>query len=237
MAYPVPLSHGEWTEHPKRAQPVPLLTHSGTGRFGAVKGQPSPKKGLRYPAEVLTPAEASALVSACSATSATGIRNRALITVLWRTGLRISEALALKPSDVDPDRGTVRVLHGKGNQPRTVGLGAAEMALIQRWMTVRRDAGIRGPLFCTLRGRVLNDRYVRALMARLAVKAGIDKRVHPHGMRHSHAVELDNERVPVAMISRQLGHSSVAVTSRYLDHVTPSGLIATMQARTWKEPS
>jgi site-specific recombinase XerD len=213
---------------------------SGTGRFGAVKGQPSANEDQTFPAEPLTPTEAEALVSACSSRSATGLRNRALIIVLWRAGLRISEALDLRCSDVDPERGTIRVLHGKGNRARTVGLGPGEMAVVLRWIDARKAAGIRNggsKLFCTLAGRELNDRYVRALLPRLAAQAGIDKRVHPHGLRHTHAVELDNEKVPVSVISRQLGHSSVAVTARYLDHVAPGDLIKTMQERPWKEPA
>ena len=78
----------------------------------------------------------------CSATSKTGIRNRALITVLYRAG-RISEALALRPADVDPERGTVQVMDGKGHKPRTVGLDPGAMATIQRWADKRREAGIR----------------------------------------------------------------------------------------------
>jgi integrase len=68
------------------------------------------------------------------------------------------------------------------------------------------------------------------------IRAGIDKRVHPHGFRHTHAVELVAEGAPVNVISRQLGHANSSVTARYLDHVAPAAVIETMQRRTWRVP-
>ena len=83
-----------------------------------------------------------------------------------------------------------------------------------------RNGWKNGKLFCTLDGTPVSDDYVRMLLRRLAAKAGIEKRVHPHGFRHSFAVELEAEGVPVTVISKLLGHSSIAVTSRYLDHLS-----------------
>jgi site-specific recombinase XerD len=71
-------------------------------------------KGLKYPVEILTDREVQALIGACSHCAPTGVRNRALLTILYRGGVRISEALALQPKDLDPESGTVRVLNGKG---------------------------------------------------------------------------------------------------------------------------
>ncbi len=69
------------------------------------------------------------LICACSNRAPTGIRNRALIVVMYRAGLRLSEALALKPKDVDPDAGTITVLHGKGERRRVVGIDPGSMAI------------------------------------------------------------------------------------------------------------
>jgi site-specific recombinase XerD len=91
---------------------------STTKRFESLPGQTPANSGKWDRAEVLSQAEADALIAACSATSRTGVRNRAPITVLYRAGLRISEALALRPADVDPERGTVRVMDGKGHGRR-----------------------------------------------------------------------------------------------------------------------
>lgn len=88
--------------------------------------------------------------------------------------------------------------------------------------TTRQALGISGRarLFCTLAGDPVSDDYVRGLLRRLAAKAGIRGRVHPHGLRHTFATELEAAGTPVTVISKLLGQSSVAVTSRYLDHLT-----------------
>jgi len=172
--------------------------------------------GKTYPAEILTADEVRALIRACSHRAPTGIRNRALIVVLYRAGLRVSEALALRPKDVDLEAGTVTVLHGKNDRRRTVGIDAGAGAVIERWAERRRGLGINGraPLFCTLGGDPLQASYVRALLPRLAARAGIEKRVHPHGLRHTHAAELAAEGTPINLVQAQLGHSNVATTSR-----------------------
>lgn len=74
---------------------------------------------------------------------------------------------------------------------------------------------------------------MRTLLPRLAGKAGIDKRVHPHGLRHTMAFELMMEGVPVPVIQRQLGHASLATTDRYLAHLAPKDVVEAMQRREW----
>lgn len=88
-------------------------------------------------------------------------------------------------------------------------------------------------MLCTLQGKALETAYVRALLPRLARKAGISKRVRAHAPRHTYASELRSEGVDVGIISRQLGHWNIVTTVRYLDHVAPQLVIDTMQARTW----
>lgn len=232
---PVKDQRGRFAGSTPGARPLP--SGSTTRGFGGVKGQAAANKGRTFPAEPLTVAEAEALLGACSATAPTGVRNRALIVLMWRGGLRIAEALALKVSDVDPDRGTVRVLRGKGSKPRTVGLDPGAMALVQRWIETRKARGIRnGTLICTLAGGEVYQQYVRILLQRLAAEVGIDKRVTPHGLRHTHAAELAHEGTPINVISRQLGHANSGVTARYIDHLAPGQVIDAMQRRTWTEP-
>ena len=190
-------------------------------------GRTAPNKGRTYPSEILTDDEVRSLIHTCSNRAPTGIRNRALITVLYRGGLRLSEALALKPKDIDPNAGTVTVLHGKGDRRRTVGLDPGAMAILLRWVEKRTQLGInsRSVLFSTLKGQPLKPSYVRTLLPRLAEKVGIEKRVHPHGLRHTMAYELMMEGVPVPIIQQQLGHASLATTDRYLRHIAPRDVV------------
>ena len=198
-------------------------------------GQEPPNKGKKYPAEILKPDEVKRLINAASRTAISGIRNRALIGLLYRAGLRIGEALALHPKDIDRKVGTIRVLHGKGDKPRTVGVDTTAMALLDRWMDKRAALRIRArtPVFCTLEGTPMSTAYVRMLLPRLAKKAGIQKRVHAHGLRHTMAAELRSEGTDIGIISKQLGHASISTTARYLDHIAPQQVIDAMRKREW----
>ena len=201
--------------------PAPMMT----------RGQVPPNKGRRYPAEVLTAAEVAAVIGRCSPRAPTGIRNRALLMLLYRSGLRVSEALALRASDVNLAAHTARVLHGKGNKATTRGFHPCAADALARSINTRKALGIRnGTLFCTLRGGPVSDQYVRNLLHRLGERAGVDKRVHPHGLRHTFAVELEAAGTPVTVISKLLGHSSTAVTSRYLDHLTNAQAVTVLEA-------
>lgn len=106
----------------------------------------------RLDADLLTANEIERLLRACSHRAPTGIRNRAMIAVAWRSGLRIGEVLALRPKDIDLDSGTIVVQHGKGDKRRVVGVDVGTTALLARWLEVRRKRGIdgRAVVFCTL---------------------------------------------------------------------------------------
>lgn len=210
-------------------------TRSKATEAGYHAGRQPANAGRRYPAEILTADEVRAVIRACSGRSASGIRNRALITVLYRGGLRIAEALSLYPKDVDREAGTVTVLHGKGDKRRTVGLDPGAFAQLERWMDKRAELDLNGrqPLFCTLGGGAMKSSYIRMLLPRLAAKAGVERRVHAHGLRHAHAGELAMEGMPLHLIRDQLGHSSLATTDRYLRQIAPTQLVKAMQTRTW----
>ncbi len=156
--------------------------------------------------------------------------------MLWRSGLRISETLALELRDLDLEAGSLRVRHGKGDRSRTVGVEQTS-ALLARWLDRRRKLGpgARAPIFCTLDGGRVDASYVRHLLPRLALarKAGLYRRVHAHGLRHTYASELAREGTPINVIRDALGHSTLAVTDRYLRDVAPMHVIDTIRARRW----
>jgi site-specific recombinase XerD len=192
-------------------------------------------RGQKYPAEPLSSDEARAIFNPCSKRAPTGIRNRALLVVLYRGGLRISEALSVLPKDVNAEAGTVRVLRGKGQKARLVGLDPGAWAVLQVWLERRSQLGIgaRAPLFCTLKGEPMKTAYVRAMLPRLAKRAGIQRRVHAHAFRHSFAFELVNERTPLNVVQAALGHTSIATTDRYIRHLNPRQVVEAMRSREW----
>jgi site-specific recombinase XerD len=183
---------------------------------------------VRRPSEILTADEIGQLLRACGR-GRTGIRNRALLVLLWRSGLRISEALALRPADVDHGTGAIRVLRGKGDRARTAAIDSSGLAWIVAWAPYR-PTGARW-LFCTLQGRRLAPSYVRGWLGRLRARTGLAKRVHAHGLRHTYAVELAREGVPLHTIQGALGHAHASTTAVYLAHYDPRELLAVAAAR------
>lgn len=196
---------------------------------------------MKRPPEIYTQDEVERLIAACSTSASTGVRNRALIGLLYRTGLRQNEATELRPRDVEFGSGRVTVRAGKGNKhsdgpvPRVVGIDQAGLALLAHWLNMRRQLGLNGhqPIFCTLHGGKLAGQYVRNLLSRLGKKANIEKRVHAHGFRHTFACELSREGIELGVISKQLGHRSQATTAKYLDHIAPQRVFDTIGKREW----
>lgn len=187
----------------------------------------------RRPPEMLTPDEARALIYAPSSRAPTGLRNRALMAAMYGAGLRLAEALALKPSDVNYKGAQIAVLHGKGDKYRYVGIDEGALGHIARWSDKRRELGLgRAPyLFCTLDGKKLYPSYVRAMVGRYGKRAGIEKRVHPHGLRHTHAKELEESGFTVRDIQDQLGHAHLNTTEVYLKRISPSERITKIKNR------
>jgi site-specific recombinase XerD len=196
------------------------------------------RNGSRLDADLLTNEEIELLMRRCSRRAPTGVRNRALIAVCWRCGLRIGEALALAVKDFDPDSGTLVVQRGKGGKRRVVGVDSGTVALVGRWLEARRRRGISGgPLFCTLAGRPVGQSYIRHLLPRLARKAGIERRVHAHALRHAFAVDLVRSGAPLYVVRDALGHASVATTNVYLSRVGAHEAVEVMRNREWVGPA
>jgi site-specific recombinase XerD len=194
------------------------------------------RNGSKLDADLLTSAEVELLMRQCSRRAPTGVRNRALIAVLWRCGLRIGEAGGLAVKDFDPDSGTLVVQRGKGGKRRVVGVDAGTIALVGGWLEVRRTLGLpagRAPLFCSLAGKPLDLSYVRHLLPRLARKAGIERRVHAHGLRHAFAVDMSRSGAPLYVVRDALGHRSIATTQVYLSRVGAHEAVDAMRNRAW----
>ena len=127
-------------------RPAPLAGDAS----GYHQGRPPRDKGLRYPADPPAVEEIIAVMHA-TGEDPDGVRLRALIVVLWRAGLRISEALALTESDLDPGRGSVLVRRGKCGKRREVAMDRWAWEQLGPWLQLRASMPV-GPLFCVLRG-------------------------------------------------------------------------------------
>ena len=163
-----------------------------------------------------------------------GRRLRGLIVIMWRAGLRIQEALALTEGDLDHRRGSLVVRLGKGGRRREVGMDDWAWEQLAPWLEARVELPV-GPLFCvvngTTRGRHWPSAAARAELRRTAAAAGVRRRFAPHQLRHAHAVEMAREGVPLIVIQRQLGHTSLGVTSIYLQGIDSAEIIDAVHAR------
>lgn len=196
--------------------------------------------GMKYPVEVPTTDEVLALMGACSRRGSAGIRDRALIMVLWRGGLRISEALSLRPRDIDLEQGAITVLWGKGKKRRIVGIDPQAVAVIELWLRRRSEklaVGSTRPVFCNVCrpnvGHRLDSSTVRTKFKELGIKAGIEKRTNPHSLRHACASHLARKGVPIHLIRRQLGHASLRTTERYINDLSPWDVVDAVRAVDW----
>ncbi len=176
----------------------------------------------------VTPLEARRLLEISSRRTSTGRRNRALVAILWRVGLRPGEALSIGIDDVDVNAGTVSV------GDRIAGLDALATQEISAWAERREELQLdpSGPLISTLRGKPLSQAYVRELLPRLAEKAGLGMRVHAMGLRYACAAELSGEGVLTEVIETQLGIRSQSSVAQYLPHPDAAETVAAMRGRT-----
>lgn len=130
---------------------------------------------------------------------------------------------------------SIRVRHGKGDRHRVVAIGSDIAGYIDAWIAVwERNYTLAKTLFCTVKGkggRKLSPVTARSLIKRLAKRCGLEKRVHVHGLRHTFALELDNEGQPLRVIQQSLGHKNAATTSTYLSALGGGEAVAAMMQR------
>jgi integrase/recombinase XerC len=164
------------------------------------------------------------------AATAFGLRDRAILEVLYSCGLRVSELVALDWADIEAELGIVRV-RGKGGRERIVPIGRAALAALERYRRRaselldrrRRAEGQAAAVFLNRRGGRLTARSVGRLVAKYVLLSGTAVRVTPHGVRHSFATHLLEAGADLRAIQELLGHASLSTTQRYthvnLDHL------------------
>ena len=176
-----------------------------------------PRRPRKLP-RTLSPGEAERLIEAAAGTTPRALRDRALVEVMYGSGLRVSEALGLHRRSVDLEERLVRVL-GKGSKERIVPLGRPAVDALRRYIAMGRphlDARSRPDLFLNARGGALTRAGAFLILRRLAEKAGLEPlRVHPHLLRHSFATHLLEGGADLRSVQEMLGHADLATTELY----------------------
>lgn len=225
------------------------------------KGRVSPNRGKKYPATPPTDNEVIRMYAtaptatmavhgpcpSCGAGKHKGERHhpicvnpfserfRGLTYTCWRGGFRISEALALTEDDLHPQEGYIYVAHGKNDKARMVGVDDWLWDYLGPWLTFRQ-AYPDGPLFCVLDGptagvRAWSASSYRRELHKVARLAGVRKRCAPHQLRHAAAVGQRADGIDTLDVSRNLGHSSLAVTEIYYRGIPASQTIQAIRGR------
>jgi site-specific recombinase XerD len=209
----------QWVEHltaPGTLGPQRIRLHFAALRFLYVKtlGRPevvsflsSPRQPDRLP-EVLSAEEVARVLHAIVI-----LKYRVFCTLLYATGLRISEARHLETRDIDAGRGVIRVRNAKGRRERFVGLGDQLLQLLRRYWKHERPPAPW--LFASRTGKPIEANPVRSALADAAKQAGVDKRVTPHVLRHCYATHMIEHGTDLRVIQALLGHKSIRSTTHY----------------------
>jgi len=179
----------------------------------------SPKTGRKLP-DTLAVAEIDALIGAIDLSKEEGERNRAMLEVLYGCGLRVSELISLKISDLFPEEGFVKIT-GKGNKQRFVPIGSTTLKYITIYRSQVRShlsiqKGFEDTLFLNRRGKQLTRAMVFTILKNLAVAIGLKKSISPHTFRHSFATHLLENGADLRSIQLMLGHESITTTEVYV---------------------
>lgn len=166
--------------------------------------------------------DAARLLDSCDVTTDEGLRDRALLELLYATGARISEVASLAPSDIDFAQGQV-TLFGKGRKERVVPIYKSALDAVERYLTRarpnlvarRRRGGSPRALFVSTRGNDMSAGALRARFELQARAAGLDPSITPHAMRHTFATELLGGGADLKAVQELLGHESLATTQVY----------------------
>jgi integrase/recombinase XerD len=177
----------------------------------------TPKKPQRFP-KSLTEADVEALLAAPNVESALGLRDRAMLEMLYATGLRVSELVALKLIEISQDMGVVRVF-GKGGKERMVPMGEEASAWLTRYLDAARPALLAraqsDAAFVTARGAAMTRQAFWYLIKKHARAAVPDKPISPHTLRHAFATHLLNHGADLRVVQMLLGHADISTTQIY----------------------
>lgn len=168
--------------------------------------------------DVLTHDELQEFLQSPNRKCPTGQRNHVMLHIMADLGLRVSEVVSLELRDLDMKRGVLKVRMGKGRKDRILYLNPEDQSLMAAWLELRKEFAGGGPLekvFVTLKGGPVSTRYVRYMVGRCARKAGIERRVYPHLLRHTFGTDLYRETKDLLKVRDAMGHSDIGTTQIY----------------------
>ncbi|RZM26976.1 MAG: site-specific tyrosine recombinase XerD [Pedobacter sp.] len=196
----------------------------------------APRLSRKLP-DVLNLPEINSLIAAVDASKPAGMRNKTIIEVLYGCGLRVSELVNLKISEVYEDEGFIKVI-GKGNAERLVPIGNSALKLLKIYLHevrvhIKIKEGYQDYIFLNNSGKNLSRIYVFKTIKALAEKAGINKSISPHTFRHSFATHLIEGGADLRAVQEMLGHVSITTTEIYthLDRSYLKEVITTFHPR------
>lgn len=160
------------------------------------------------------------LLAACPETFE-GRRNRALVMLLADSGLRISEALRLRVEDIRFGERTLSVRGGKGGKDGVGFMGAETARALRTWLSGRRGVAPEGYVFCVRQGRSLSRTYGAHILHKLSARAGLDRKVGPHALRHYAATSVLKQTGDLELVRQVLRHETLAMSLRYAHLVKP----------------
>ena len=193
------------------------LVREGLRKDDFTEGLVSPKPVRRLPG-VLTVTELEKMLEAPDRGTPLGLRDRALMELLYSSGLRVSELCSLTLQQVNTDEGCLRV-YGKGSKERIVPMGRPATAALEAYLAAGRPCLVKSctgsELFLSQRGSALSRKTVWVLIKSYATKSGIEKPIKPHLLRHSFATHLLAGGADLRSIQEMLGHADISTTEIY----------------------
>ncbi|WP_417014629.1 site-specific tyrosine recombinase XerD [Alistipes sp.] len=187
----------------------------------------SPKFGRQLP-DILSTDEIDRIIAAVDTSTVKGLRDQAMLEVLYSCGLRVSELISLRIQDLFFGEGYIRVI-GKGDKQRLVPISTVARERIHRYLDKRPGARSNEEvLFLNNRGRQLTRVMVFTILRQAAQRAGIDKHISPHTFRHSFATHLLEGGASIRQVQEMLGHESILTTEIYT-HLDSSHLRRTVE--------
>jgi integrase/recombinase XerD len=181
-----------------------------------------PQKGSYLP-RFLNQSEVEALLLGPDTSTETGLRDRAILELMYASGLRVSEAVTIRIGDIDLDEGVLTTT-GKGGKTRRVPVGSSAVEWLRAYLARRQKKETAGVLnlFVTPAGKPISRQTIFALIKKYAARCGLDD-VSPHTLRHSFATHLVQNRADIRSVQQMLGHADISTTQIYT-HMTDAHL-------------